>query len=283
MTPTLFIRRAHLFVGLFLAPWVLAFGISALVIHNQTALSGWPHRSDIPPIALAAIKELHLPDAHALAAAQLQILNAREGNDAYTLIDGSAAYDGFYSLSLNWDSNVGKALISPDAEHGSITCYEPTLIPQKAPGNRAPIFTEEQIASHQRELSEILHAADPSLRNVGPLSLPTMRFQLKQGDRLLTARCDLQTGAIALTPVAPAPYWRFLHQLHTTHKYVPGPWYRWTWLLLANAVATALVFWVLSGVVMWWQHKPARGAGLIVIVVTATLFTVVLIGMRSQA
>ncbi len=66
----------------------------------------------------------------------------------------------------------------------------------------------------------------------------------------------------------------FLQRLHLARMYSPGFDTRWIWALLVDAMFVSMVFWGVSGLMMWWQVKRTRllgGGVLIASVVFATL------------
>src|SRR5262249_60112738 len=75
---------------------------------------------------------------------------------------------------------------------------------------------------------------------------------------------------------------RFLTRLHITRGYPPSPGVRWFWALSVGLVSLAMVFWVASGLVMWWQLKAVRRTGLAVVVMSAAAAVWLAMGMHAQ-
>jgi hypothetical protein len=271
MNPSRVIRRAHLFVGLFLAPWVLIFGLSALVIHNHGALSGWPRRIDVPAPAIAsAVTQLPAPEA--IARQVVTALNAAHGS--FTLAADAPRFDGPLNLNLNWGADAGKAVVFPDPLGGRINRYKPAAPVRRFPTLIPPALDRPTLTRLRDDLAGAFQKADPTITKLGPLGVPQVRFAVTEGGREFTAVCDLATGSLTLTPTERA-IGDFLQKLHMTHKYISGPWYRFAWLIFANLVGLALCFWVVTGVVMWWRSGTSRGAGLAALAVTSAAVAVV--------
>lgn len=54
---------------------------------------------------------------------------------------------------------------------------------------------------------------------------------------------------------------------------------RWWGAVLVDAMAFVLLFWGLSGLLMWWQVKATRGLGLVVLVLSFVVATLLRVGM----
>ena len=279
MTFQAFVRRAHMYAGLFLAPWVLTIGVSALIIHNQPLLSGWPKREVPPQEALDAIRSSSTRAPDEIARTIVAALNARENGNPNELVYGSAAFDGVFNMSLEWQSTKGKVTFDPKPVDGLITRFQPAAATERIAGLApAAVSRAERDALHDR-IEAALRRDDAGLRKAGVLGVPGVRFRILRSDKISDARYDMLTGDVVLTDHVATPWWEFLHKLHMTNKYFDGPWYRWAWLVMANIVAVTLCFWVLSGLVMWWQLKPARRSGLVVLALALVLVAAVYTGM----
>ena len=74
---------------------------------------------------------------------------------------------------------------------------------------------------------------------------------------------------------------KFLLRLHTAHGYPGETNGRWWWAVIVDATAIVLVFWGLSGLLMWWQLKSTRVWGLIVLVLSAASATALGLAMYA--
>jgi len=60
--------------------------------------------------------------------------------------------------------------------------------------------------------------------------------------------------------------WRsYLLRLHTTQGYSGIYEARWFWAMIVDAMSFVMIFWAVSGLLMWWQIKRLRKAGWVVI------------------
>lgn len=86
------VRRVHMFVGLFLTPWVFLYGVTAFLFNHPEAFTDrevrWAGPEQVAGTGLEG-----LPTASQLAPRVIEALNAREGKGPFRLAeDGRAAY-----------------------------------------------------------------------------------------------------------------------------------------------------------------------------------------------
>lgn len=74
---------------------------------------------------------------------------------------------------------------------------------------------------------------------------------------------------------------RFLTGLHTSHGYPEtfGP--RWIWAVIVDIMSGIMVFWGVSGLVMWWQIKRTRRLGAVLLGLSVVAALYVGMGMRD--
>lgn len=74
---------------------------------------------------------------------------------------------------------------------------------------------------------------------------------------------------------------RFLLRLHTAHGYPSTGGIRWWWAVIVDAMAFVMVFWGLSGLIMWWQMKAQRKIGVVMVVLSIAGAIYLAMGMHS--
>lgn len=118
-------------------------------------------------------------------------------------------------------------------------------------------------------------------------SVPDLVFLMDADGKRCRVTYNAQTGAVGGRPaddtaVEPtlSPR-RFLTRMHLQHGYPGEVSVRWVWAVVVDIMAGVMVFWWLSGVLMWWQIKATRWLGFAVLVVSATTAVAVGFGMHE--
>ncbi len=114
-------------------------------------------------------------------------------------------------------------------------------------------------------------------------SVPELTFIVDAEGRLWNVTYNLYRGSIAAQPVDSGPQHvsvrRFLTGLHLAHGFPEDINARWFWAVAVDAMFLAIVFWALSGILMWWQIRAVRRWGFVTLVVGGIAFIALAIGM----
>jgi hypothetical protein len=280
-------RRAHLYLGLFLFPWAVLYGVTAFLFNHPSAFPDAPTLSFGPATLIGTPLESP-PSADEQAAAVVAALNERLRPVVPYALAGAARYTGrdFAFATVNAGGRSFGVLYDPRANAGTI---RETTPPPAAPVPRAPFAVGAAPMARPRgagvpeqgglkvdgDLAGRLRAAIPVLLErcglpsveVTVTSTPDLTFPLAVDGVTWRATCNSVTGTVSgVTGDAPAEagpsFRRFLLRLHQTHGY-PGAFdARWLWALIVDAMAAVMCFWGLSGLVMWWQIRATRLPGL---------------------
>jgi hypothetical protein len=115
--------------------------------------------------------------------------------------------------------------------------------------------------------------------------MPELRFLVEADGRTWTATCNLLTGSVTGKPgsdaAEPISTRRFLLRLHLAHGYPGGLNARWLWAVVVDVMAGVMVFWGLSGLLMWWQIKATRGLGVLLLAISAVVAAGLVFGMHA--
>ena len=68
----------------------------------------------------------------------------------------------------------------------------------------------------------------------------------------------------------------FLTRLHIRHGYRQSYAASWAWGAVVEVTAVAMIFWVVSGIWLWWEIKPARKLGAMFTLIGLALFGLLL-------
>jgi hypothetical protein len=69
--------------------------------------------------------------------------------------------------------------------------------------------------------------------------------------------------------------------MHLAFTYPSRVDVRWFWAVAVDAMFVAMVFWGLSGILMWWQMKNQRRWGIATLLVSALVATALAAGMHD--
>ena len=303
-------RRIHLYTGLLMLPWVLLYGFTALLFNHS---SFFPDSGE----SIHRFQESdhdEMPPADRLAQRVVDELNAQqeevEEPVAYELVDRSAAYTRTvfasakgegrdYTVVLNLDS--GSGYVRERERDGE---EEETERKKKddarTPLQRGPTVGIDIAAEKEDVLDamkETLDRLELPYEQISVQSLPTIEFDVREGDEVRRVRFgasrrgrgsstrtpDRQVGRVTVVGEGQNEIgWRrYLLRLHTAHGYPVQQNARWYWAIAVDAMFATMMFWGLSGVLMWWQIKRTRWLGAICLVVSAVVAVWLAVGMHQ--
>lgn len=259
------LRRAHLYSGLLLLPWVLIYGISGFLFNH----GGSSSTSRIVPVAAADRVGL-APDSDEMGTRLMAALHQDVDNHE-TILTGSWSFDfkdpatnKNYRLSLPTDGSDGT--LTESRTRGSRT----TL---RYPGDT---YEPEHAAAEQVAQATLatLGITPNDLRVVGGPSLRVIANDLRWSATLTRDRATKSS-------VDTFDFGRLMRRLHVTHGYGRPDWSRIAWAVIVDIMSFAMVLWAISGVVMWWQKRSLRKSG--AITVTAAFNGGVILILALQA
>jgi len=276
----------HVYTGLFMAPWILMYAVSALLLNHPTAfldqegvtfgqreVAGTP-LSDIRP-------------ADEVARGVVEELNRQAGREQFRLVrPEKAQYRGEYASAILRTDNKAYTVFV-DIRDGSgfarlrdepkeMAKFPPTVEP------RTDLAVRDQLKDG---LPEALARSGLPRGQVTVTLIPDIVFPVEDADgRVWRATYNPLHGSLTGTPDHDESLTtrRFLTRLHITRGYPPSPGVRWFWALSVDLVSLAMLFWVASGLVMWWQLKSVRRAGAIIVLSSLALAAWLAVGMHGQ-
>jgi hypothetical protein len=141
----------------------------------------------------------------------------------------------------------------------------------------------------ERKLSELLaKTGTPSASPLkgDPKLSPTLELRLRDPrGELWNVSYAVGTGQVSGRRADQPPSLgvsQLFSMLHTTHHFPMGLHARWFWALFQDVLAVAMVFWGLSGLIMWWQLKATRVVGTISLISALGIAGVVAYGTASE-
>ncbi len=277
-------RRIHLYSGLLMFPWVLMYGITAMLFNHPS----WFAASETQPFGPAtteasAFSGLASPEV--IASAVVDELNRQEldagAPPRYRLpADGYIAF-GRSGFARTEQEGREHTLVLRSADGSG---YVRTRVKDpEAKGLKLPRVNPAIVDDFSRILAEGLHkqltaiGVDPE--GVSFRRLPDVRFDLVVDDEVHRVRYMMPRGS--LTVIEPGDTRRFLLQLHMAHGYPKEKTVRWYWAIAVDLMFVTMVFWALSGLLMWWQIRRTRVLGTVCIVVSLVAAAWLAVGMHG--
>jgi hypothetical protein len=264
---------------------VMLYGITALLFNHPGAFPDHPQRilsgEDFAGTALA-----RMADAPADAARVVAALNAKSSSrgmsgSPYRLVEPDrAAYTRDVVVARargeGQEHSVLLDLASGTAVVGTAEQPDAQRAPFAVRGLKVPGSLGERVkAGLPKALARQGLAADDAGVSIGPELL----FFVEADGRVWRGVYNTQTGAVSGRPADAGSRLstrQFLTELHLAHGYASNGGSRWIWALAVDAMFASMVFWGVSGLLMWWQIKRVR-------VIGAVLMTGTLIGAACLA
>ena len=280
------VRRTHLFLGLFLLPWVLLYGVSGFLFNHPTAFPDQPTRTFGPDEVRGTPLE-GLPTPAELAGEVVDALNDK--GCSYRLVRPEDAAFSRSRVTVQARGAGGEHGVVVELEDGS------GIVRSKPLGEKEPPapFAAKSGVSTATSLPDRLQKGTPVVLNrIGldadeatvPGPLPDLTFFMEADGQVWKVTYQPQRGGVSGRPADAAGQGlstrRFLTQLHLARGYPAGVGARWFWAVAVDAMAFVMVFWAVSGLFMWWQIKAVRAWGAVVLAVSAAVAGVMAFGMH---
>lgn len=279
------VRRMHLYLGLFLLPWALLYGVSGFLFNHPTAFPDQPTRTFGPDDVRGTPLE-GLPRPAELAEEVIHALNEQGGS--YRLVRPEDAAFARSRVLLNARGDGVEHSVFVELPSGTGYVRTKPMGETEAP---APFAAKAGVRTTTALSDRLQKGAPEVLNKLGldadeasiPGLVPDLTFYLEADGRVWRVTYQPQRGAVtgkmADSPSEGLSVRRFLLRLHLSHGYASDGGVRWWWAVFVDAMAFVMVFWAVSGLLMWWQIKAVRGWGAVVLVGSAVVATLMALGM----
>ncbi|WP_373650607.1 PepSY domain-containing protein [Schlesneria sp. DSM 10557] len=135
-------------------------------------------------------------------------------------------------------------------------------------------------------LPEVLRRLKLDHTKASNIRASTVKFKMSDDEKTWDVTYDPNSGAVSGIDTSESPgisFRMFLLRLHMTHGYLPGDGsVRWLWVIMADATALIMIFWAVSGLVMWWQIKRTRLPGSICLGISLLVAIYIGLGMHEM-
>jgi hypothetical protein len=301
-----------MFTGLFMIPWVLIYGLSALVFNHRA----WFFPTRTPP-AMTQLRETRdIPEAF-WAASPLAAVESSESLARSFLAAnkdaGPVGESGRWRLAPDAAPRFTRTLVLAGRDNGQnvelqldLNQHAGTiqwLAPAVEQSRPAPVSAAETRRFKPRgafvldqawlqSLGAVLGPLNPAT-NTAPESLrvrnaPELVFAAEADGRNWNVRCNLTTGEVVAREAGKggsvvSDTAGFITRLHRTRGYpadADGS-IRWWWAVIVDATAFLMLLWGASGLLMWWQMKGQRKWGAVTLGACGVVTWLIWTGMRD--
>ena len=270
------IRRIHLYLGLFMFPWLLLYGLTGLFFNHPTFLPNFEIRSVGPDdLDGTGLAELPAPETVARRLLERIARNDREESVDLRLVrPDRARYRNVAGFNTARDGKRYQLLFFPSKGSGRLNIRPPE------PNRSTPFDGRKRLELDRGTRQELQRGAVEAFQKLGVETKearlqfgPLLEFEMEAEGKTWLVRYNLGNGNLYAVPTEGGPGVRsvrdYLIRLHVTHGFPPEPGTRTAWALVVDLMAIALILWVVTGLLMWWQMKVVRLTGAIVLTVSA--------------
>lgn len=267
------IRRVHLYSGLFLAPWVLLFGLSGLLFNHPNLGKGQVVRN-YDPDELTELTGFEAIDPADAAAAVAEAVGGLEGGVGLRLDPSYAPkFEGRVLLTASGTELDHRLYVDLERGTGQLKSRP------RGTGVWGPSFSEQEIEvpgyaieafepPFRDLLGELELEADTPMK-LHPRASPDLRLRLLDAEgRAYNVSYELRSGELrGRERDGPSGMgWRnVIARLHMTHVFPHRVGARFMWVVFADLTALCMIIWAITGLIMWWQLKRLRKIGAVIL------------------
>jgi hypothetical protein len=290
------VRRVHLYSGIFMFPFVLLYGFTGWFFNHPRMFTG-DRVTAFAPADVSSETLGNMPTAHETAQSIVDEMNLESflvgGPEIKLTDDRSPRYSGYLAYTVSADDATHDVRINPVTGKGQVRTNYVEAVDATAEPKPNPLAEIRRIelpsnaaAKIQDDMPKILSdlRLSPGEAFSGRRSA-SLVFSAEADGVLCIVTCDLASGTISSIrddDRPPLETKSFLQRLHLARMYSPDFDIRWVWALLVDAMFVSMVFWGLSGLMMWWQVKRTRVLGAGVLVASIVFTAVLAIGMHDN-
>ncbi len=257
------VRRTHLYFGLLLVPFVLLYGATAILFNHPT----WFNATST---TVATSSELFDGvsgfEASLVAEEVRRDLESQLGESVSVLEDPPPIFEGGFIFESRTDEERRRVRVHP------VTLESTTQTTRLAPSPEDRVLPEKVEISVGDGIDALRQRVEDGTTLEAPVvrAAPDLRFHAAVGDELLVVTYDLRSHSIderrVDEPRRVFDLRTFLMRLHVSRGYPSAPGVRTVWGTIVDVTAGLMIFWAISGVIMWWQMKSLRRLGGVVLV-----------------
>ncbi|WDQ14923.1 PepSY domain-containing protein [Rhodopirellula sp. P2] len=283
----MFLRRVHLYVGLFLLPWVFLYGATGAML-NHVGLFPEAVMQQVDASELADSAWADLPDQNELAE---QVVDAMRVAAPDSSIELNPDHPPEFTNEIGFqieDAGIRHAVhLNPVDKSAWVATFpenrepmEPVLLEI----NRVDLIPNPVKVAEQTVPTVLSAVGIDSTEKLEPLGWSKLNFLANVDGEPVRVTYVLRDGHLDVTRYTGEDGFSpraFFVRLHTSHGQPPHWNGRRFWSLFIDAMAIAMVTWGVTGLLMWWQIKRTRWIGGIVIAISVVTASAMFFSMMS--
>ena len=282
---TMLLRRVHLYVGLFLLPWVFLYGITGAMFNHQGLL---------PEIDFKALDSTEFDDsaiAQFPAGEELaeQVIDALLAVKPDLTIELDQSHSPEFSNNLIYqveDAGTKRAIHIDPASKAVWIATHPTdnesLEPLLSDVGNLKLDPSPYHLVRDAVPGILASAGVDTKASPQPMGWSKLNFLATVNGQLARVTYVLRDGHVDITKYEGQDGMstrRLFLRLHTAHGQPPHWNGRRIWSLFVDVMSMAMVTWGATGLVMWWQIKRTRMIGGVVILLSVTTAVIMYFSM----
>lgn len=279
------LRRVHLYIGLFLLPWVFLYGITGAMFNHHDLFP----ETTIQHIPAEQLAQSPLADFPSAAELAQQVVQAMRQAAPESTIEWDPSHPPQFSnplmLQFQQDGLKHAVHFDPVDKSAALLSFPPD---REAPERLLNEVDEVRIDPDPQQLA--VQSVPAVLQHTGvdtspatePLGWTKLNFLATvdgQPARVTYVLRDGHLDVIRYTAQDGFTPRRFFLRLHSGHGRSPHWNARMLWSLFIDTMALAMVTWGVTGVLMWWQIKRTRIVGGVVILLSISTATAMYFSM----
>tara|TARA_Y100000589_G_scaffold160764_4_gene152859 strand:+ start:434 stop:1249 length:816 start_codon:yes stop_codon:yes gene_type:complete len=252
-----------MYFGLVLVPFVLLYGVTAFLF-NHPSWFGTSTTMDNDPKLLESIP---FPSAQTIATNVVSELNSESDVEISLVDDNVPSFTGDIFIDIREEEERKRYRINPNTMTSTLQ-----ITPLSTPDEIETPFPDKVEPSEEESLDLMLETVkeDAQTEKGSIRFMPDVEFTVEAEGKQWLLTYDLRSGELekhlAGEPTREFNMRSFLLRLHKAHGYPSQAGARTSWAIIVDIMAGLMIFWGLSGIIMWWQMKPTRGMGFISVV-----------------
>ena len=267
------VRRVHLYIGLFLVPWVILYGVSALLFNHP----GWMNKRSVVLLDQADLNDTQFAHPFMVEPAvesAWQAISTQMGDQAIDATISNQRIIGKYRVRASNETEQLSIYISPQATGGTVYRTPKDSVSTHPFESLSDIDLPEEMLPNKTDVETLLAAMNVEAEKARMDRGPTLIFDAQTDQDRWRFEINLKDGSISTDNLATrngtSTVRSFMTRLHKLHVYPYAYSARWIWSLIVDMMGGAMVVWGLTGLVMWWQMRRLRSIGLVVTIAGGT-------------